>query len=167
MKIRQSHDCLISTVGFPVARWHLYFESGPWALIQYKDVILPVSPTTPHTSSSPGPWFNIKMPSHQYRKSHCGDKTVVRLSYLHNGISYTGKISFLYWIGVLVLGDELVYDVVGDVRWGEVASLWGWLVTIDGTDMHACWPLARLPPTGGHNSTTSKCPLLGQHLLPT
>ena len=34
----------------------------------------------------------------QYRKSHCGDKTVVRSSYLHNGISYTGKITSLYWI---------------------------------------------------------------------
>ena len=46
-----------------------------------------------------GPWFNIKMLSYQYRKSHCGDKTVVRSSYLHNGISYTGKMSSLYWIG--------------------------------------------------------------------
>ena len=45
----------------------------------------------------PGPWFNIKMSSYQYRKSHCGDKTVVRSSYLHNGISYTGKMSSLYW----------------------------------------------------------------------
>ena len=45
-----------------------------------------------------GPWFNIKMSSYQYRKSHCGDKTVVRSSYLHNGISYTGKMSSLYWI---------------------------------------------------------------------
>ena len=44
-----------------------------------------------------GPWFNIKMPSYQYRKSHCGDKTVVRSSYLHNGISYTGKMPSLYW----------------------------------------------------------------------
>ena len=44
----------------------------------------------------PGPWFNIKMPSYQYRKSHCGDKTVVRSSYLHNGISYTGKTTSLY-----------------------------------------------------------------------
>ena len=44
----------------------------------------------------PGPWFNIKMSFCQYRKSHCGDKTVVRSSYLHNGISYTGKMaSFL------------------------------------------------------------------------
>ena len=46
---------------------------GIWALIQYK------------------------VTSYQYRKSHCGDKTVVRSSYLHNGISYTGKISSLYW----------------------------------------------------------------------
>ena len=28
-----------------------------------------------------GPWFNIKMPTYQYRKSYCGDKTVVRSSY--------------------------------------------------------------------------------------
>ena len=47
---------------------------------------------------TPGPWFNIKMSSYQYRKSRCGDKTVVRSSYLHNGISYTGKIASLYWI---------------------------------------------------------------------
>ena len=45
-----------------------------------------------------GPWFNIKMSSYQYRKSHCGDKTILRPSYLHNGISYTGKIISLYWI---------------------------------------------------------------------
>ena len=54
-------------------------------------------------SSSSGPWFNIKMSSYQYRKSHCGDKTVVRSSYLHNGISYTGKMTSLYWFGPLVL----------------------------------------------------------------
>ena len=34
-----------------------------------------------------GPWFNIKIPFYQYRKFHCGDKTIVRSSYLHNGIS--------------------------------------------------------------------------------
>ena len=50
----------------------------------------------------PGPWFNIKMSSYQYRKSHCGDKTVVRSSYLHNGNSYIGKMSSLYWIGALM-----------------------------------------------------------------
>ena len=61
-------------------RWHLYL------------VI-----TTGGMSS--GPRFNIKMSSYRYRKSHCGDKTVVRSSYLHNGISYTSKMSSLYWIG--------------------------------------------------------------------
>ena len=49
-------------------------------------------------SSESGPRFNIMMSSYQYRKSHCGDKTVVRSSYLHNRIFYTDKISFLYWI---------------------------------------------------------------------
>ena len=39
-----------------------------------------------------------KMPSYQYRKSHCGDKTILRPSYLHNGISYTGKTTSLYSI---------------------------------------------------------------------
>ena len=34
----------------------------------------------------PGDWINIKMPSYQYRKSHCE----IRPSYLHNGI-------ILYW----------------------------------------------------------------------
>ena len=38
-----------------------------------------------------GPRFNIKLSSYNYRKSHCGDKTVVRPSHLHNGISYTGN----------------------------------------------------------------------------
>ena len=46
----------------------------------------------------PGLWFNIKMTSYRYKKSHCGDKTILRPSYLYNGISYTGKMSSLYWI---------------------------------------------------------------------
>ena len=41
------------------------------------------------------------MPSYQHRKSHCGDKTILRPSYLHNGISYTGKTASLYWIRAL------------------------------------------------------------------
>ena len=49
-----------------------------------------------------GSWFNIKMSSYQYRISHCGDKTILRPSYLHNGISYTGKTTSLYWIGAQV-----------------------------------------------------------------
>ena len=52
---------------------------------------------------APGPWFNIKMSSYQYRISHCGDKTVVRSSYLHNGISYTGKMASLNWTNPLAI----------------------------------------------------------------
>ena len=51
--------------------------------------------------TSPGPRFIKKMPSYQYRKFHCGDKTVVRSSYLHSGISNTSKRTSLYWITAL------------------------------------------------------------------
>ena len=40
--------------------------------------------------------------SYQYKKSHCGDKTIWRPSYLHNGISCTGKMTSLYWIRALM-----------------------------------------------------------------
>ena len=46
----------------------------------------------------PGGRFNIKMSYYKYGKSHCGDKTILQTSYLHNGISYTGKMTSLYWI---------------------------------------------------------------------
>ena len=48
-----------------------------------------------------GAWFNINMSSYRYMKSHCWDKTVVRSSYLHNGVSFTGKMSSSYWIRAL------------------------------------------------------------------
>ena len=62
----------------------------------------------------PEGWINIKMPSYQYRKSHCGDKTILRPSYLHNGISYTGKTISLYWIRAL-----------GSISSGLHHGLWG------------------------------------------
>ena len=34
-----------------------------------------------------GSWFNIKITPYRHRKSHCGDKTILRPSYLHNRIS--------------------------------------------------------------------------------
>ena len=71
-----------------------------------------IDPSDVETS---GPRFNIKVTSYQYRKSHCEDKTVVRSSYLHSGISYTGKKTSLYWIRALVL------------KWGYS---WGTLVTV-------------------------------------
>ena len=41
-------------------------------------------------------WFNIKMPSYQYKTTHCGDKVILWPSYFHNGISYTGRMTLLY-----------------------------------------------------------------------
>ena len=64
--------------------------------------------TQTHTHK-PGPQFNIKMISYQYRKSHCGDKTILRPSYLHNGISYTGKMTSLYWIRAQ---DYILFDIL-------------------------------------------------------
>ena len=61
----------------------------------------------------PGPQFNIKMSSYRYRKSHCGDKTVVRSSYLYNEISYTGKMTSFYWIRAL------------DIFRSTIESQWG------------------------------------------
>ena len=68
----------------------------------------------------PGPWFNIKMSSYQYRKSHCGDKTVVRSSYLHNGISYTGKMTSLYWFSPL--NSSLTYFYLPNLEWAHCLS---------------------------------------------
>ena len=73
--------------------WCIDSHCTVWLTPQY------TSYKNPWGQCTPGPWFNIEMSSYQYRKSHCGDKTVVRSSYLHNGISYTGEMSSLYWIG--------------------------------------------------------------------
>ena len=91
IRIRSWETCM----RFPISRNLLCFMHRP---------ILPVSSRiTSLTPEESGTWFNIKMSSYQYRKSHCGDKTVVRSSYLHNGISYTDKMSSLYWIGALII----------------------------------------------------------------
>ena len=48
------------------------------------------------------PWFNIKVLFYQWTKCRCGDKTVLRSSYLHNGISCTGKMTSQYWTRALL-----------------------------------------------------------------
>ena len=53
--------------------------------------VRPQRVTPLQTNKEPGARFNMKTTSYQYRKSHCGDKTVLISSYLLNGISYTGK----------------------------------------------------------------------------
>ena len=47
--------------------------------------------------------IQYKMLSYQYRNSHCGDKTILLPSYVHNGISYTGKTNFYIKFGLSLL----------------------------------------------------------------
>ena len=112
---------------YPQGTWHkkypYFIESVSWLLVKWhyeepghqQPGYWPSTPSIfqpPHQRSQlmkglmPGPWFNIKMSSYQYRKSHYKDKTVVR-SYLHNGISYTGKMASLYWVSPLVGNNKL------------------------------------------------------------
>ena len=74
------------------------------------------------------------MSSYQYRKSHCGDKTVVRSSYLHNGISYIGKMSSLYWIRALGVMLWLLATYQG------IALLWrhNWRVGVSNYQPNDC-----------------------------
>ena len=63
-----------------MVRQHPYSEMAPWALIQYKGVTLPV-------------W-----------EIHCEDEIVIRSSYIHNGISYVGKLD-----GIFILNQSSEY----------------------------------------------------------
>ena len=60
------------------------------------------------------------MSSYLYRKSHCGDKMVVRPSYLYNGISYTGKMTPLYWKSPLVLIADMACHKVCSILWNYI-----------------------------------------------
>ena len=72
------------------------------------------------------------MSSYQYRKSHCGDKTILRPSYLHNRFFYTGKMTSLYWIRALSLTFTFVLAPAGLVMpqsatRAPLVDLAGWL----------------------------------------
>ena len=97
------------------------------------------------THQPPGPRFNIKTTSYQYRKSHCGDKMILWPSYLHNGISFTGKMSSLYWIrvqmtwtyqSIMVCEPHAAALGIIDIiwRWRELCSLRNYIVRGMATD---------------------------------
>ena len=65
-------------------------------------------------------WFKMNMPSYQYRKYHCGGKTILWSSYLHNGISFTSKMTSLYWIRVLF--NTLISHDCSEIAW--TLSIW-------------------------------------------
>ena len=88
--------CRQATSHYPNQCWPCVVTRGQW-VESYENTLAIIS------QYSRGGWFNIKISSFQYRKSHCGDKMVVRSSYLHNGVSYTDKTPSLYWTRAQVL----------------------------------------------------------------
>ena len=60
--------------------------------------------------------IQYKVSSYQYRKFHCGDKTVARSSYLHNGIFCSGKMASLFWLGPQIASGHARLDSIGRVR---------------------------------------------------
>ena len=112
VEIRRSYDRLISTMGFPIpVRWHIFY----WirALEYYG-------------------WCNKNMSSCQYRKHHCGDKTILRPSYLHNEISYTGKMTYIYWIRALEYYGWGIFkpslDLLVTMKWGMTSHQINWSI---------------------------------------
>ena len=101
-----------------INKLYLHYAVSPTAIVWDCVAVQSEHPAGGIDAPTAGPWFNIKMSSYQHRKSHCGDKTVVRSSDLHNGISYTGKITSLYWI-----------SPQGSLKYHLTASPWGQKVT--------------------------------------
>ena len=70
------------------------------------------------------------MQSYQYRKSHCGDKMILRPSYLHHGISYTSKRTSLYQIRTQKTnstGWGFIWAMISGANlFKEIISLWHW-----------------------------------------
>ena len=85
-------------------------------------------------------WINIKMPSYQYRKSHCGDKTILRPSYLHNGISYTGKMASLYLMRAQVFYNDVALFVVSVELCLHVFCVLFWLWRLNGRSNQTMQP---------------------------
>ena len=81
------------TVGHTVQSQAMIPHSRVLSAQEYNCVA--VSHTADDTNARP--WLNIMMPPYLCRKFHCGDKTIIKSSYLGNGISYTGKMAPQMW----------------------------------------------------------------------
>ena len=91
--------------------------------------------------SQTGPWFNIETPPCQYRKSHYGDKMILRPSYLHNGISHTGKMTSFYWITAQVLvSSKRGFNYPHHINMGKCYKN---QIYISALQKNACWASSR------------------------
>ena len=97
MKMRQSWDCLILLCSSFILKW----------------------------VSNQGGWFVTKVPSYQYRKPHCGDKTILWQSVPHLKIkSFPGTVYSRYIVvgGVqaMVPRYKWEHDIPGDRSWAKI-----------------------------------------------
>ena len=98
----------------------------------------------------PGGRINIKMSSYRYRKPHCGDKTILRPSYLHNGISYTDKMIFLYWIRAQDTKLSMCADALAKILWNWPSrNLTGLSSVYSGGGPHYGWVCESAGQTSG------------------
>ena len=123
-----AHDLVKQGVRASAGIWYLIRSC--WTLLMLEMVYSSLFGQY-HACWCPEGWINIKMPSYQYRKSHCGDKTILRPSYLHNGIPYTGKTTSLYWIGALAPYRASVGMVVTVMDRKQVAPWWIWSSSVE------------------------------------
>ena len=79
--------------GIPVLlRWHFILKLPA---LDHLILIIGIHTVTRYHQIASLGVIQYKMSSDQYRNSHCGDKTILRSSYFHSGISYNGKIFIL------------------------------------------------------------------------
>ena len=100
----------------------------------------------------PGSWFNIKMLSYLYRKSHCGDKMILLPSYLHDGISYT----WINW-GMGSANERWCYnDVIS--QWLSPHPEWWYYYT---GDMRSLYWIRTLVSSVGSRGSAVPSPVVG------
>ena len=100
MEVVTMYHCFHHDGCYNVSPCHDFTHFWFWCLSAF---LRPTSQYSPATwDHGAGGRFNVKMPSYQYRKSHCGNKTILWPSYFHNGIFHTGKMWSLYLNGALV-----------------------------------------------------------------
>ena len=72
--------------------------------------------------------IQYEMSSYQHKKSQCGEKTILRPSYLRNGISYTGKTTSLYLIGTQTIHLHLHFvEIISKPRQFQVVAICSWM----------------------------------------
>ena len=113
----------------PLVTGRLFCKVTPNGWILYQAWLTFIKHRWPLSRDS-GAQSNIKMLSYQYKESHYKDEMVIRPLYFHNGNSYTGKMTCLYWVDPQLYFlfhsrkyvQEIYFQVLIGVAWGTITS---------------------------------------------